>query len=93
MKDLDKFFNSYKDLYEAKTEITTLWRRKQPYFLVDYVNKKRALQIVKKRKARRKQRLYKLSYGGDPYRKRLEDLNYEDAYSSCRIEILDFSKP
>lgn len=91
MSDLDKFFNSYKDLYEAKTAIISLWRRKQPYFVADSMNRKKALQIVKKRKACRKQKLYKLAYGA--CRKRLEDLNYKDAYSSCRFDILDFSKP
>ena len=57
MKDLDKFFNSYKDLYETKTEITTLWRRKQPYFVADVMNKKRALQTVKKHKLRKERKL------------------------------------
>ncbi len=58
MKDLDKFFTSYKDLFATKTEIITLWRRKQPYsyFLVDYVNKKRALQTVKKHKLRKERK-------------------------------------
>lgn len=53
MNDLDKFFTSYKDLYEVKKEITTLWRRKQIYLVADSFNKKRALQIVKKRNARK----------------------------------------
>ena len=56
MKDLDKFFTSYKDLFATKTEIIALWRRKQPYFLVDYVNKKRALQTVKKHKLRKERK-------------------------------------
>lgn len=60
---------------------------------MSHEQEKKHYKLKKKRKARRKQKLYKLSYGGDPYRKRLEDLNYEDAYSSCRIDILDFSKP
>lgn len=52
MKDLEKLF-TLKNLYETKQEITTLWRRNQPYLVADSVNKKRILQEVKKRKARK----------------------------------------
>ena len=67
MKDLEKLFTSYKDLYETKQQITTLWRRKQPYFVVDLVNKKRALQTVKNHKLRKQRKLFRRVLIEDPY--------------------------